>query len=60
MEIIKFFRIYENRFHFLSSTCKNLVSTLERIYRYQISIADIHQEVANQMFRGYNANYNED
>lgn len=60
VEIIKFFKIYENRFQFLSTTCRNLVSCLESIYKISIPVADLHMEVGNRVFRDYSADYNED
>jgi|LakMenE01Jun11ns_1017448.scaffolds.fasta_scaffold9888122_2 hypothetical protein len=35
-QIILFFRIYENRFQFLSNTCKKFVSALESMYKTKI------------------------
>ena len=42
-EIIKFFRIYENRFQFLSNTCKKFVTELEQIYQINFQIGTLHQ-----------------
>lgn len=59
-EIVLFFRIYENRFQFLSAKCKKFVSELEEIYKVHYPIASLHQEVSKRIFKEYSADYDED
>lgn len=56
-QIIKFFRMYENRFQFLSAIAKKLVTELEQIYKVQISMAELHQSISQYIFKDYDANY---
>lgn len=58
-KIIKFYRIYENRFQFLSKESQQFVSSLEQIYRRTFTVAELHQEVANRIFTDFSADYDD-